>query len=328
MIRFFRSGNPLTVLLLFLYTLFVKCYYLIHPSSYQADGSEGLVYNLLTHWLEGVVGKSPFLFTSLAIMLQFLQALLLTRIINNHRLFSKDTYLPAMSYLLFTSLLEGWNVFSPALLLNTIMLWIFSGITDLYMRSSARDVAFNIGFALGIGGLFYFPAVLFVVLLFISLLIMRAFRLAEWIIGLLGLICPFYLLGTYFFLTDRLGLIEQLPRISFHLPLITDYKVWGALIVSLLFFVIGWLMLQRTFKKMLIQGRKIWVAAGVYVLVAMFIPFFSGGGHFSPNYWVLAMLPVSMFVGNVFWTITNNGIAGAIHVIILIYVIVMQYFSH
>ncbi|WP_346317534.1 hypothetical protein [Chitinophaga sp. YIM B06452] len=326
MIKFFRSGNPLTVLLLFIYLLFVKFYYLIHPAVYQADGSEGLLYTEITGWLEGIAGKSALFFTCLALLLQFLQALLFTRIINNHRLFSKDTYLPAMSFLLFTSLLEGWNVFSPALIVNTAMLWIFSSISDLYMRTSARDVAFNMGFALGLCGLVYFPSVLFLALLLLSLLIMRSFRPAEWIIGLLGILCPFYLLGTWLFLTNRTALILDMPRIGFHLPMITDYKVWGALITSVLFFVTGWLMLQRTFKKMLIQGRKIWATVVIYVLVAMLIPLFSS--HFSPNYWVLAVLPISLFAGNVFWTVTNNTIANVIHVIVLAYVIVMQYFSH
>jgi hypothetical protein len=325
-IKFFRSGNPLTVLLLFIYLLFVKFYYLIHPSVYQADGSEGLLYTEIVRWLENIAGKSAVFFTCLAMLLQFLQALLFTRIINTHRLFSKDTYLPAMCFLLFTSLLDVWNVFSPALLVNTVMLWIFSSISDLYMRASARDVAFNMGFALGLCGLMYFPSVLFLALLLLSLLIMRAFRLAEWIIGLLGIFCPFYLLATWLFLTDRTGLILDLPVIGFHLPVITDYKVWGALIANMLFFITGWLLLQRTFKKMLIQGRKIWATTVIYVLVAMLIPLFSG--HFSPNYWVLAVLPISLFAGNVFWTITNNTIANAIHIVILVYMILMQYFSH
>jgi hypothetical protein len=325
-IKFFRSGNPLTVLLLFIYLLFVKFYYLIHPSVYQADGSEGLLYTEIVRWLENIAGKSAVFFTCLAMLLQFLQALLFTRIINTHRLFSKDTYLPAMCFLLFTSLLDAWNVFSPALLVNTVMLWIFSSISDLYMRASARDVAFNMGFALGLCGLMYFPSVLFLALLLLSLLIMRAFRLAEWIIGLLGIFCPFYLLATWLFLTDRTGLILDLPVIGFHLPVITDYKVWGALIANMLFFITGWLLLQRTFKKMLIQGRKIWATTVIYVLVAMLIPLFSG--HFSPNYWVLAVLPISLFAGNVFWTITNNTIANAIHIVILVYMILMQYFSH
>ncbi len=325
MIKFFRSGNPLTVLL-FLYMLFIKFYYLLHPVSYLADGSEGLMYKLLTGWLEGMVGPSPLFFTFLALMLLFVQALLLTRIVNNHRLFAKDTYLPAMSFLLMTSLLQSWNVFSPALIVNTVMLWIFSSITDLYMRNSARDVSFNIGFALGISGLFYFPAVLFVALLFLSLLIMRAFRLAEWIIGLLGIICPFYLLGTWLFLTNRWDMIADLVNIRANLPIITDYKVWGALIGTAAFFVVGWLMLQRNFKKMLIQGRKIWATVVIYALVATLIPLFSG--HFSATYWVLAVMPVSLFAGNVFWTVTNNTAANAIHIVVLAYVIVMQYFSH
>ncbi|WP_298713140.1 hypothetical protein [Chitinophaga sp.] len=326
MIKFFRSGNPLTVLLLFLYMLFIKFFYLLHPSPYLADGSEGLMYKLLVGWLEGMVGPSPFFFTFLALMLLFVQALLLTRIVNNHRLFAKDNYLPAMCFLLLTSLLESWNVFSPALIVNTVMLWIFSSITDLYMRNSARDVSFNIGFALGVCGLFYFPAVLFVALLFLSLLIMRAFRLAEWIIGLMGIICPFYLLGTWLFLTNRWDMISELVNIRANLPVITDYKVWGALIGGMLFFVVGWLLLQRTFKKMLIQGRKIWATVVIYALVAMLLPLFSG--HFSAAYWVLAVMPVSLFAANVFWSVTNNTVANAIHMLVIAYVIIMQYFSH
>ncbi|PSL50064.1 hypothetical protein CLV51_1011408 [Chitinophaga niastensis] len=325
MIRFFRSGNPLTVLLLLLYTLLVKFYYLIHPSTFMADGSEGLLYHLLVKWMQSLVGSSPLFFTSLAVLLLLLQSLLFTKIINHHRLFARPTYLPAMCFLLFTSMLQSWNIFSPALIVNLIMLWVFSSITELYTRTSARDVVFNIGFALGVCGLFYFPSVILCVLLLASMLIMRAFRLAEWIIALLGLICPLYLIGTYLFLTNQMTLLRKIPNIGLSLPMIKDYKVWGAMVACLFFFIIGWLLLQRPLKKMLIQGRKIWAVLIIYVLVAMFVPFFNA--HFSAAYWVLAVLPVAMFAGNVFWSVTNDTFANIIHFIVLAYVIVMQYFS-
>ncbi|MCW3463232.1 hypothetical protein [Chitinophaga nivalis] len=325
MIKFFRSGNPLTVLLLLIYTLLIKCYYLIHPVTFIADGSEGLLYDLLVKWIKSFTGDSPLFFTALAVLLLLLQSLLFTKIINHHRLFARSTYLPAMCYLLFTSMLQSWNTFSPALLVNMIMLWVFSSITELYTRTSARDVVFNIGFALGVCGLIYFPAIIFCLLLLVSMLIMRAFRLAEWIIALLGLVCPLYLMGTYLFLTGQMTALRRIPNIGFSLPLITDYKVWGAMVACILFFILGWLLLQRPLKKMLIQGRKIWAALIVYVLVAMLVPFFNV--HFSAAYWVLAVLPVAMFAGNVFWSVTNETFANIIHFITLAYVIVMQYFS-
>ena len=97
------------------------------------------------------------------------------------------------------------------------------------------------------------------------------------------------------------------------------------MVATFLFFVIGWLLLQRPLKKMLIQGRKIWAALIIYVVVATLVPFFNL--HFSAAYWVLAVLPVSMFAGNVFWSVTNDTFANIIHFITLAYVIVMQYFS-
>jgi len=63
----------------------------------------------------------------------------------------------------------------------------------------------------------------------------------------------------------------------------------------------------------------------VYVMVAIVVPLFNV--HFSPDYWVLAVMPMSLFIGNVYWTITNETVAGIIHFITLGYVIVMQYFS-
>ncbi|MFB6455218.1 hypothetical protein ACE38W_08115 [Chitinophaga sp. Hz27] len=325
MIKFFRSGNPLTVLLLLIYTLVVKFYYLVHPTTYLADGSEGLLYGLLVKWLHGFAGDSPFFFTALAVLMLVIQSLLFTKIVNHHRLFAKPTYLPAMCYLLFTSMLHSWNVFSPAIIVNLMMLWVFSSITELYTRTSARDIVFNIGFAIGLCGLFYFPAIIFCVLLLVSMLIMRAFRLAEWIIALLGLICPIYLMGTYLFLTNQTTLMWKIPNIGLSLPMITDYKVWGAMVACILFFVLGWLLLQRPLKKMLIQSRKIWAAMIIYVLVAMLVPFFNI--HFSPAYWVLAVLPISMFAGNVFWCIPSDAFANIVHLIAFAYVIIMQYFS-
>jgi hypothetical protein len=155
---------------------------------------------------------------------------------------------------------------------------------------------------------------------------MRPFRLAEWIIAILGLICPIYLLGTYLYLTDQWALFTQIPRIGIGVPVIEHYKVWGAMAGSVFFFILGWLLLQRSIKKMLIQGRKIWSVLIVYVFVAMIIPIFNV--HFSPAYWVLAILPLSLFVANMYWSIVNNTVANVIHIVTLVYVIVMQYFSH
>ncbi|TWW02145.1 hypothetical protein [Chitinophaga pinensis] len=154
---------------------------------------------------------------------------------------------------------------------------------------------------------------------------MRPFRLAEWIIALLGLICPIYLLGTYLFLTDQWALFARIPRIGLEVPVIGHYKVWGAMAISLFFFAVGWLLLQRTLKKMLIQGRKIWSVMAVYVFIAILIPFFNV--HFSPAYWILAILPLSLFVANAYWSIVNNTVANIVHILTLAYVIVMQYFS-
>ena len=39
----------------------------------------------------------------------------------------KNNYLPAMSYLLITSLFIDWNILSAPLVINTLLIWVWRG---------------------------------------------------------------------------------------------------------------------------------------------------------------------------------------------------------
>src|SRR6185503_809696 len=74
----------------------------------------------------------------------------------------------------------------------------------------AKSTLYNIGFAIGITTFFYFPSLAFALLIIFALVITRPPRLAEWIIAVLGIATPWYLLFAWLFLTNRLY--------SFHVP--------------------------------------------------------------------------------------------------------------
>ncbi|MFI5220602.1 MAG: hypothetical protein ACHQNT_14040, partial [Bacteroidia bacterium] len=52
--------------------------------------------------------------------------------------------------------------------------------------------------------LFYFPAIIFLLIYAIGLIILRPFSWRDWIVGLMGFLTPVFFVMLYFFLTDRL----------------------------------------------------------------------------------------------------------------------------
>src|SRR5690606_26645024 len=125
-------------------------------------------------------------FPIITFLLLLVQAIVLTRFINNQRMMSKPSYLPGMAYLLITSLMPEWNVFSAPLLINSILLFILSSLFSIYNQQNARGTIFNVGVALGISGFLLISSLTFIVWVLLALAVMRPFRLNEWLICILG----------------------------------------------------------------------------------------------------------------------------------------------
>ena len=105
-----------------------------------------------------------------------------------------------MSYMLITSLIPEWNVFSAPLLINALFVWAFHRMMLLYGTNKPGTAIFNIGFIMGVVTMLYQPAIVFVLLIFFALYIMRAFQIREWVVSLLGVTTPYYFLAIILYL--------------------------------------------------------------------------------------------------------------------------------
>jgi len=101
-------------------------------------------------------------------------------------------YLTGMGYLLITSLFMEWNILSSPLIINSLLIWVWSKMSGLHNNQKPKTALFNIGIAIGIATFFYFPSIAFTALIIFGLAITRPFKLAEWIVALLGVITPFF----------------------------------------------------------------------------------------------------------------------------------------
>jgi len=271
------------------------------------------------------IGKSmPVIYSIIAFALIFTQAISLNKIVTSQRLFSKTTYLTAMSYILITSLFTEWYHFSSPLIINTLLIWVFGQLCRLHNSQNPKTILFNIGVVTGLASFFYFPSIAFSLLIIVGLLITRPFILPEWILSLLGILCPYYFMFSWLYLTDRLR-DYKLPEVGVTIPQLRG-DTWGyiALGIVLILLLTGMYFIQSNIRKQLVQSRKSWGLAFLYLVVSLFVPFLNETDNFE--YWILAAVPISVISTAAFLYPDRKWFPTVMHWAMVVLIIITGYF--
>lgn len=320
----FKANNSYNNFLLLLYGLLLKLPMFLHPEVPKPQKIDGFLYKAILNWLQTVATGAPFIFPLITFILLFSQAVYFNKLVNDLRIMQRPHYLTGMSYLLITSLFTEWNVLSSPLIINSILIWVWSKMSGLYSDPKPKTSLFNIGIAIGIGTFFYFPSIAFSALIIFGLAITRPFKLPEWLMALLGIITPYYFLLAFVFLTDKWK-GYKFPGFAVTSP-VFDQSRWAylAIIIVVLSSIIGIFYIQQNFRRQLIQARKTWNLTFLYLPVAVFVPFVNATHSFE--YWILCAVPLSAFVAATFLYPAKKWFPAVLHWIMVAFVIVINYF--
>jgi len=290
----FRKKNTTNALVLLIYALVLKFSIFIHPYFPLLHNEDNYLYRFILRAINSLFNQSALPFAILTFLLQFTQATLFTSICNYHKLLPKPNYLPGMAYVLITSLLPDWNHFSAPLLINSIMIWCIYRMAALYNTQKPVASIFNIGLMAGLATLLYIPAVAFLVLILFALIIMRPFRIQEWLIGLLGFTSPYYFLLFILYFSDQLNWKNVLPRITLTFPALPN-SIWTTLGLLLLVapFIIGGYFVQNNLNKMLIHVRKTWSLLLMFLMVAVIVILINKANSYEN--WIVTAVPFAAF---------------------------------
>jgi hypothetical protein len=319
----FRANNPFNTFILLVYGLLLKLAWFISPQVPVIQKSDSFLFNRVMKSLKPALDGYPLSYSIITFFLLYTQAISFNRLLNNRRLMQKPNYLPGMSYLLITSFFTEWNILSAPLVINTILIWVWAKMSSLYNNPEAKSTLFNIGIVVGIATFFYFPAIAFSLLIIFALLITRPPKVAEWLIPLLGIITPWYFLFAWLFLTDKLYGF-QVPGIAVDYSFLAHDKTrYAGIFIILIPAVIGGLFVQLNLRRQIVQVRKSWGLMILYLIVALFVPFINSTHNFQ--YWILAAVPLSAFIGCFFYYPQKKWIPSAIHWVMFAFVIYMTY---
>jgi hypothetical protein len=199
LIRFLKSNNASALIFLPLIALAIWAFGFVHPSVVGIKHTMPL-YELTA----GLLVNTPWLATLIGFLLVTAEAFLLNYIINNNEVLNKQTYLPALFYIIFMSYNNSMLMFHPLLFANLFILFSINKLLSSYRKENAFSQSFDAGLLIAIATLFYFPYIIFLPILGAGLIIMRPFNWREWIISSFGIIVPYVLAITFYFWNDLL----------------------------------------------------------------------------------------------------------------------------
>ncbi len=323
MVGIFRNYNPFGIIFLFFYGLVLRFASFVHPHVPEAMPGDGILYRGLLDSLSGPGRAIPVLYPVLAYLLVFIQAMMINGLVNNHRLLIRASFLPAMAYILVTALFPEWWEFSAALVVNTFMVWAWAQMTGLYNNPRAQWTLLSVGLAIGICSLFYFPSIAFFLLLSMSLVIMRPFLVADWLLSFLGLTIPYYFLFAWLFLRNAWDPGMLVSRLQLNYPgFQQNIWAWGGMLLLVVPFLVSGFFIQGNILRMLIQVRKGWSLALLYLLTALLIPFINASPSFS--FWILCAPPFAAFHANTYIHPQKKLLPALVHWVTVIFILALN----
>lgn len=321
----FKANNSYNGFLLLVYAAILKLPLFLNPVTPQPLQIDGFLYRELLKWIEPLGKGFPLIYSLITFSLLYTQAGSFNKMVNDQRIMQKPNYLTGMSYLLITSIFIDWNTLSAPLIINSLLIWVWAKMSSLYNHQKPKSILFNIGIVIGISTFFYFPSLAFAALIIFGLAIIRPFKLAEWLVALLGIITPYYFLLAFVYLTDKWK-TYKLPSFVVTNPVFNESKLTYSAIVFISFCsIIGFIYVQQNFRRQLIQARKSWTLIFLYLIVALFVPFINEVPSFE--YWILCAIPLSALLGAAFLYPNNKWVPGFMHWLMVGFVILLSIFD-
>jgi len=226
--------------------------------------------------ITGVFFEKPIFLNLLAsTAIVVIESLLFNKIINDQKIFDRPGFLPALCYVLMSSLVP-LHYQSYMLSINGMLLLSILNILSVYKKEKVNNsilIAYFFTGAITCFSISYLPLCIW---LFISLIIMRPTSLREIMLALTGLVLPFYFLVSILYLSSNLSQTTIFQQIKFRITFPQlDILSWVKIAFFLLMPLIGILLSNRMVGKMLIQGRKTYTVMFILFICAVLINFIS-----------------------------------------------------
>ena len=326
MINSLSQKRPWNTLLVLLYFVLTQGYAISHTHAAIVSSTDGVLYQQFLKLIAYNTVRGQVYSTIIGMGIIIYQCYMLTSIVNKLKLYSSYTYVPAVCYLLCISIYPYYNTLNPSLIINAIMLIVIHALTQLQNTQAPKTILFNVGIYLGIAYMIHPFGILLSILVVFSILLYRAFQLKDYILLLLGILLPLYIIYALQYIST--GSIVNFSAIVpvMHIPyysLPSPILITVSLLVSSS--IMGMYNVQLYSSKMNIQARKAWGIWFIYTINALLVVLLY---NIHSAQGALVAMPLSLFVAASLHYIKSKLIKNILHYMLLALVLYCVYTLH
>ena len=172
----------------------------LHPAPLSLENGFSPLYDVLYDWLM----PHPLLTTTIAMVLTIIEGVILCLILYNHKMLTSHTLLPMLFFVLAMGFQHASTTVTPILVCSLFILLALRQLMFGDNQNLPADRLFNATLFIGLSTLFYMPAACLLLPLLIVATIYKLYNWRDWVVILLGLMAPYILLMTYYYMTDEL----------------------------------------------------------------------------------------------------------------------------
>ncbi|MFL5764407.1 MAG: DUF6427 family protein [Bacteroidia bacterium] len=315
LIRYFKSNSASALVILPIIALIIWAFGFSFPAPLPLKHSMPL-YELICgpiagiHWLAILTG----------VVLVVSEAFLLNYIVNENEVLTKQTWLPALFYILFMSNNPDMLLPHPMLFSNLFVLFALNKLLSSYRKDNAYSQSFDAGMLISVATLFYYPCIVFFPMLAAGFIIMRSFNWREWLIAALGAIVPYFFVLTMYFWNGTLDyllydkiffqFLREKPHLTFPKSFYFMLSIGWAIILFSLFTLVQGVGIgtQRSKKSIvLLMWFFFFSALSVFIAPEVSTPYFSG-----------LVIPTAVFCANYFAHLRRSWWAETLFLLMLV----------
>ena len=328
MLNFFKSNNLAVAFINVILILLFRLVYFFHPLDlsnlfHHTEPASQLIIRLL-HISSGT--HMAFLLTAGAVLC-FIESMLINKIMNSYRVTTKKNYLGGVMFVVLTSMVPECMVISPALIASLLLLLCIDKIFELAKPEKLYGHIFDLGFLSGLAMLFYFPAVYFLIFVFIGFFMMRSVTFRERLMVFTGFFSALLIVFTVYFWFDSLPqMMRDMVNIKYKTPLsLTRLSHWQIASVSWIGVLALWLIVftPGLLFSSVIQIRKYisMLAIGAALSVAALPLVF----NFNLSHLVFILTSMSILYTVYFVETKTNIITEILFIVLILSVFLFEY---
>lgn len=326
LVRIFKTQKPINLLLLLVLAIGIRIPYMLDQNpipifNYNEPFSTfifGKYAGLWSHKIFNVI------FTTL---LYYAAALWLNKIVNDFSLIFKNTHLPSLLFIIITGIFPTFFTLDAAIIIIFLQLWVFIRLFNLYKTQQTTMLTFDLGLIVSLASLFYFPAIAWIILVWLALLIFRPFVWREWAASIFGALTPYLFVAFFYFWVNRWEdfiIIWQPLKNYWQINIFPKNSDYLPLLPMVLILIVSFNKLRENFYKNVVQVRKaqqLLIFSIVITAASFYIK-----PSFSINHFILLAAPITVFLSYYFLVAKKQWVSEGLILLMIISAIYFQYY--